>query len=76
MLVTSIREERKRLYESGFKDGSTQLREEREQLYKNARLEEKRNMAKTFLHKGTDISFIAEVTQLSEEEILKLKVKH
>jgi len=69
MLVTSIREERKRLYESGIAKGQTQG-------ITQGRLEEKRDMAKTLLHKGTDISFIAEVTQLSEEEILKLKVEH
>ncbi|MEK8017901.1 MAG: Rpn family recombination-promoting nuclease/putative transposase [Candidatus Parabeggiatoa sp.] len=65
MLMTSIREERKRLYDGGFKDGKNQ-----------GRHAEKRAMVETLLYKGMDISFIAEVTQLSEEEILKLKVKH
>jgi len=69
MLVTSIREERKRLYESGIAKGQTQG-------ITQGRLEEKRNMAKMLLHEGMDISFITKVTQLSEEEILKLKITH
>jgi predicted transposase/invertase (TIGR01784 family) len=69
MLVASIREERKRLYEGGIAKGQTQG-------ITQGRLEEKRNIAKTLLHEGMDISFITKVTQLSEEEILKLKVKH
>jgi predicted transposase/invertase (TIGR01784 family) len=54
----------------------TSIREERKRFYENGKLEAKRDVAKKLLNKGTDISFIAEVTQLSEEEILKLKVKH
>jgi len=52
-----------------FKDGKTQSIDQ-------GRLKEKRNMAKTLLHEGMDISFITKVTQLSKEEILKWKVKH
>jgi len=61
MLVTSIREERKRLYESGLDDG---------------KLEAERNLAKNLLHEGMDISLVARVTQLSKQEISQLKVKH
>jgi hypothetical protein len=53
MLITSIREERKRLYEKA-----------------------KRDVAKNLLHEGMDISFIAKVTELPKEEILKLKAEH
>ena len=81
MLVTSIREERQRLYENGMNQGIKKgrlqgIEKGRLQGIKKGITEGKREIAKMLLYKGMEISFIAEVTQLSEEDILKLKVKH
>jgi len=68
MLIQSIREERRSIREEHRKL-SQQIQQERLE----GKLEGKLEIARSMLHKGLDIDFIVEITQLSREEIEKLK---
>jgi len=64
MLLTSLREERERLINQGINQGI-------EQGINQGAIE----TAKRMLNENVDISFIAKVTLLSEQEILQLKTE-
>jgi len=68
ILIQSVREERRSIREEHRKL-SQQIQQERLE----GKLEGKLEIARSMLHKGVDIDFIVEITQLSREEIEKLK---
>ena len=53
----------------------TALEKEKQQIYQNGRTEGKIETAQAMLAKGMEIGLIAEITQLSQEQLLQLKAQ-
>jgi len=76
MLLTSLREERERLINQGINQGIEQgIAQGINQGITQGVVQGAIETAKRMLNENVDISFIAKVTLLSEQEILQLKTE-
>ena len=70
MLITALEREKRQIFQNGLLEGKQEGRIEGKQ---EGRIEGKIEAAKAMLTKGMEITFISEITNLPEEQLLQLK---